>query len=187
MLWAPQSCSPHCDPRYSCFGLVRKVFSTPFPYNQSSSIKWDKLDSHNNFYFFYDWAPYSCSIDIHDIDALVWQEKLFLSPVFLRIKVHLLNRTNLDSRNNLYFFVIGHFTFSSLGTRYWCFSLARKAFLSTIFLIIKVYPSNKINLDSRNNLHSFCYWHSRYVHLIRIHDIDALIWQEKLLFPPFYL
>ena len=116
----------------------------------------------------------------------------------------------------------------SWDTWYWCFDLARKAFLSAIFHIIKVhremrqtwilliisapfvvgtpvifillgymilvlwfgkksfslhhYPYNYTslstgtNLDALNNLHSFRYWHPNHVHLIRIHDIGALIW-----------
>ena len=49
-------------------------------------------------------------IRIHDIDALVWQEKLFFLHIFCRIKVYPSNETNLDSYNNLhYFFVIRHY------------------------------------------------------------------------------
>ena len=43
------------------------------------------------------------------------------------------------------------------------------------------------NLDTRNNLHSFCYGHCNHVLLLRIHDIDALDLQEKLFIQPFYL
>ena len=56
-------------------------------------------------------------------------------------------------------FVMGtKIMFSSLDTRHCFFGFARKAFLSTIFLIIKLHPWNKSNLDSHNNLHSFCDW-----------------------------
>ena len=43
------------------------------------------------------------------------------------------------------------------------------------------------NLDTHNNLHSFCYGHYNHVLLIGIHDIDALDLQEKLFFPSFSL
>ena len=32
--------------------LQEKLFFYHFPYNQSSSVKWDKLDARNNLYFF---------------------------------------------------------------------------------------------------------------------------------------
>ena len=70
-------------------------------------------------------------------------------------------------------------------TWYWCSGFARKASLSTIFLIIKIHQSNETNLDTHNNLYSFCYGHYNHLLLIRIHDIDALDLQEKLL--PFLL
>ena len=41
-------------------------------------------------------------IGIDDIDALDWQEKLFLLP-FVGINVILLIITNIDARNNLFF------------------------------------------------------------------------------------
>ena len=45
-------------------------------------------------------------------------------------------------------------------TWYWCFGFSRKAFLSTIFLTIKVHSWNETKLDTRNNRHSFCYGHA---------------------------
>ena len=63
----------------------------------------------------------------------------------------------------------------------------RKAFLFTIVLIIKVYSWNEINMDTHNNLHSFCYWNYNHVLLIGVHDIDTMDLQEKLFVPPFSL
>ena len=42
-------------------------------------------------------------------------------------------------------------------------------------------------MDTHNNLHPFCYGHYNHILLITIHGIDALDFQEKLLFPPFSL
>ena len=70
---------------------------------------------------------------------------------------------------------------------HWCFGFARKASLSTIFLIIKIHLLNKTNLDAHNNLYSFCFRHYNHVLLIGIYNIDALDLQEKLCFQPFSL
>ena len=72
-------------------------------------------------------------------------------------------------------------------TRYWCFGFVRKVFLSTIFLIIIVYPWNETKLDTRNNLYSLSYWYYNHVLLIGTHNINALHLQEKLFFLPFSL
>ena len=106
---ALQSCSPHWDTQYWCFGFARKAF---------------------------------------------------LSTIFLIIKVHPWNDSNLDSHNNLYSFSDSAQQSCSprWNTRYWCFGFARKAFLSAIFPIIKVHLWKELNLDSHNNLHSFHNW-----------------------------
>ena len=85
-------------------------------------------------------------------------------------------------------FVIGMtIIFSTLGCMILMLWICKKSFLSTIFLIFKVHPWNETNLDTCNNLDSFSYWHYNHVHLIGMHDIDALAWQEKPFFPPFSL
>ena len=61
--------------------------------------------------------------------------------------------------------------------------LEEKAFLSTIFLIIKVCPWNKTNLGTNNNLYYFCYGYYNHVLLFGIGDI-ALDLEKKLFFPP---
>ena len=107
---------------------------------------------------------------------MLWSSmKSFLHTIFLIIKVHLWNEPNLDSHNNLCFFLWMATTlvFSILGWWYWCFRFARKACLSTIFLIIKVNPWNETNSDTHYNLHTFCYWHYNHALHISIHDMDA--------------
>ena len=53
-------------------------------------------------------------------------------------------------------FIIGTtIMFFILDSRYWWFGCARKAFLSTISFIIKVFSSNKTKLDPHNNLYYF--------------------------------
>ena len=69
----------------------------------------------------------------------------------------------------------------------WCFGFARKAFISTIFIVINVHLWNETNLGTHNNLHSYCSGPYDYVLLIGIHKIDALDSEEKLFFPLFFL
>ena len=85
-------------------------------------------------------------------------------------------------------FVMGStIIFSSLGYTILMLCICKKSFFFTIFLIIEVHRWNEMNLDSRYNLHSFCYGQYNHVLLIGIHDIDALDLQKKLFFPPFSL
>ena len=77
--------------------------------------------------------------------------------------------------------------FPHWDTRYWCPGFARKAFLYTIFLIIKVDFWKKTNKDTQYNLHSFRNGHYNHVLHIRKHDIDALDLHKELSFPPFFL
>ena len=69
-----------------------------------------------------------------------------------------INESNLDSHNNPYSFYVWALQSCSppWDTRYWCFRFVGKAFHSTIFLIIENHLLNVPNLDSYNNLHSFC-------------------------------
>ena len=102
-------------------------------------------------------------------------KKSFFFAIFIIINVHPWKETNLDSHNNLYFFLMGTQSCSShWDTRYWCFRFTRITFFSTIFLIMKVHLWNETNLDAHNNLHSLCYWHYNHALLIGIHDNDAL-------------
>ena len=131
------------------------------------------------------WALQSCSP--HWDTRYLWfgfERKAFLSPIILVINVYLWKKTNLDARNNLYSFCSGHYNHVLLigDTRYLFFGFARKAFLSTIFIVINAHLRNKTNLDTQNNLCSFCYWHYNHVLHNRIHDIDALDLLEKLFF-----
>ena len=118
-----------------------------------------KLDTRNNLYSFC-FGHYNqvLLIRIHDIDGLVWQEKVYFPPFPYNWNLSI-KYVNFDSRNNLHSFCYWAQQSCSLhwDTRYWCFGLARKAFLSTIFLIIKVHPWNETNLYTQYNLHSFCY------------------------------
>ena len=110
--------------------ICRKSFSSyHFPYNQNSSMKWDK---HGHSYYF---------------------------PLFLLFA--------LQSCSPL------------RDTRYWCFGFARKAFPSTILLIINVHPWKVSNLDTLNNPHSFHYGHYNHILHFRMHSINALDLQKK--------
>ena len=123
----------------------------------------------------------------YTIWCFLFVRKAFLSTIFLIIKVHSWHESNLDSYKNLNFSC--DWALQSCSPNWdawdWCFGFVSIAFLSTIFLIIKVQLWNESDLDFHNNLHTFCYGHYNHVHLIRIHNINDLIWQEKLFFPPF--
>ena len=77
--------------------------------------------------------------------------------------------------------------FSLFGYMILMLWFGRKSFSFHIIRRIKVHSSNKINLDSCNNVHSFCYRHYSHVLHIGILDIDAWDLQEKLFFLPFSL
>ena len=69
---------------------------------------------------------------------------------------------------------------SHWNTWYQCFGLARKAFHSTIFLIINVYSRNEANFDARDSFHSLYYRRYNHVLLITTQDIDALDFPRKV-------
>ena len=68
--------------------------------------------------------------------------------------------------------------------RYYCLGFARKAFLSTIYIVNNVHLWNGTNFDTCNNLHSFCYGHNNHVLYIGIQDIDW-IWKKRFSFDHF--
>ena len=115
--------------------------------------------------------------------------KAFLITIFFLINVHPWNETNLDTRSNLCSFCYVHHNHVLLIRIHdiEVLDLLGKAFLCTISYRINVHPRNETNLDTHDNLHSFCYVHYNQVPLIGIHDIDAWDLQEKLFFPPFSL
>ena len=93
-------------------------------------------------------------IGIHNIDALVFARKAFLFTILLRLNVYLSNKTDVDSYNNLCSFKIKYYNHVHLIGIHDTNALVwqEKAFLFTILLRIKVYPSNETNLDSHNNI-----------------------------------
>ena len=105
MLVALQSCSPHCDTQYWCFGLVRKAFVS----NIFCIIKvypWSEinLDAHYNLYSFCYWALQSCSAHWETRNyCFAFARKAFYSNIFTIINVHWRNDTNLHIHYNLYF------------------------------------------------------------------------------------
>ena len=192
MLLVQQSCSPHLDTWYWCFNLERKAFlSTIFFIIKVHLWNETNLDSHNNLRFYCGCAPQSCP---PYWDTRYWcfgfAKNVFLSTIFLIIKVHPWNEINMDTHNTLHSFYCWALQLYSphWDTWYWCFDLAEKAFFSTIFFKIKVHMWSETNLDFHNNLHSFCDWHYNHSFHIMIHDIKALVWKKKLFFfPPFSL
>ena len=169
--------------------LQEKLFFHHFPYNHSSSVKWGKLGyAYNLHSFCYGHSYHFLFIRIHDFDALDLLENLFF-PLF-----SLSSKFIYEMRQTWKLVIVSIFFLLALqscspywDTRYWCSRFATKAFLSTIFLIIKLHSWNDINLDTHNNLHSFCSCHYNHVLHIGINDLDAFDLQEKLFFPPFHL
>ena len=113
--------------------------------------------------------------------------KAFLSTILLVINVVPWNESNLDTHNNLHFFLLWALQSCSpyWDTWYWCFGVARKAFLFTVFLIINVHPRNKSNLDAHNNLHCFCYGHYNHVPLLGYKILRLWICKKSLSFHHF--
>ena len=136
------------------------------------------------------WALQSCS-SYWDTWYLYFgfARKAFLSTIFLIIVIHPWNKLNLDTLNNLHYFCYGHSNHVLLiGVQdIDAFGFRWKAFLSLSFLIFKIYPWNKTNLDTNNNLYFFCYWQCNLVLHIGILDINAFDLQENLFFPPISL
>ena len=109
MLWALQSCSPHCETWYWCFRLARKAFhSTIFPIINVHLWNETNLDTHYYLHSFrYGHCDHVLQIGEHDIDALDLQEKILHSTIYPIINVHLWNERNLDTYYNLYSFRYG--------------------------------------------------------------------------------
>ena len=85
-------------------------------------------------------------------------------------------------------FVIGTTVMSPYwDTWYWCFGLARKTFLSTIFLVIMFIHEMRQTWILIIISILFVVAHYNHDYLIGIHDIFALDFQEKHFFPPFSL
>ena len=123
--------------------ICKKSFSFHhFSYNQSLSTNESNLTLIIiNILFLLRHYNHILSIGYTILMLLRICKKSFSFHHFLVIKVHMWNVWNLDSHNNLHFFCDWALQSCSSrwDTRYWCFGLAREAFLSIDFLIIKVH------------------------------------------------
>ena len=131
MLWALQSCSPHCDTLYWCFGFAIKAFlSAIFLIINVRSWNKSNLDTHNNLHSCcYGHYNHVLPFGMHDIGALYLQEKLFFLAIFLIIDTHLWNESNKDTHNNLHSFHSGiTVMFSPLGCTILMLWICKKAF-----------------------------------------------------------
>ena len=158
--WALQSRSPHWDTQYWCIGFARIAFFSIIslmikihPRNESI------FDAHNNHHSFcYKHYNYVLNIGIHDIATLDLQEKLSFH-IFLIINIFYEKRQTWVLVIIAILFVMGTIImFPKLGYMILVLWICKKAFPSTIFLIINVRLWNKTNLDTFNNLHYFCDW-----------------------------
>ena len=154
------------------------------PWNKSN------LDSYNNLHSFCDWAPQSSS---PHWDTRCWcfdlAKESFLSIIFLIIKIHSWNETNMDTRNNLCSFFLH--ALQSCSPRwdiwYWCFGLARKAFFPTFSLQLEFVHQLSATWILIIISIIFVIEHYNHVFHIGMHDISTLDLQEKLFFPQFPL
>ena len=65
----------------------------------------------------------------------------------------------MDTNNNLHSFCYWHYNYVlRIGNMILCFRVARKGFLSTIFLVINVHQWNETDLDTCINVHFFLFW-----------------------------
>ena len=95
----------------------------------------------------------------------------------------------LDPRNNLHSFCYWHYNYVLLIGNLGIYALdLQEKLLSPSFAKLR-----KFIWQMRQTwilviiFILFFIWHYNHVLLIEIHDIDALVWQEKLSFPPFSL
>ena len=121
-------------------------------------------------------------------DGLVLQEKLSFSPFSLESKfIHKMGQIWILMIISI-LFMIGHCKHVYLiWCIVWCLGFAINAFF---FHHIPLNQSSLLklyNMDSHNNLYSLVIGHSKHIFPIGIHGFDALVSQEKLPFPPFFL
>ena len=147
------------------------------------------MDSYNNLHFFVIGHKIMiCSVGYMLLMASFGQITFF-SIIFHRIKVHLSNKTNLDSHNSFHFFVIGHYNhvfligIHDIGALVW----QEKYFFPPFSIKSKFNYQLKQTMIQVTIYMFFVIGHYNHVLLIRIYDIDALVCQEKLSFPPFSL
>ena len=120
-------------------------------------------------------------IGVYDIDASIRQEKFFFWPFFVESKlIRQMRQTWILIIISIFYDRALQSSSSHQDSQYQCFGLTRKALLSIIFLTIKVHPSNETNLDPVIISIFFGNGHCNHVLFNRIHDICALVWQEKL-------
>ena len=161
MLLASQSCSSHWDTRYWCFRFARKAH-VPTIFLIIKVHLWNErnLDARNKLNSFcYGHYNHVLVIGLHDIDALDLQEKPFVPPFSLQSKfIRGIRQTWIPIINSIFFLIGTTIMSSSLGCTILMLWICKKkkAFFSFIFLIIKVHRGNESNLDTRNNLISFC-------------------------------
>ena len=148
------------------------------------------MDTHNNLYSFCYWALQSISSYWYTrYWCFGFARKAFLSIIFLVIKIHLWNQTNMDTCNNCYSFCYWALQSCSShwDTRYWCFGLAIKAFSPPFSVQSKFICQMRQTWILKIIFILFVVGHYNHFILIVVHNIDALVWQEKLSFPPFSL
>ena len=121
----------HWHTEYWCFEFARNAFySTIFLIINFYPRNERNLDAHNNLISFYYFILQSC---FPYLDTRYWcfilAREVFLSTIFLIIKVHSWNETNFDTHNNSILFVIGTaIMFSSLGYTILMLWICRKSF-----------------------------------------------------------
>ena len=116
-------------------------------------------------------------------------KKSFFPMIFFIIKVWPTNEPNMDSHNNMHSFHVWALQscFAYWDTWYWWLYFGRKTFCSTIFLIVEVHLWYVSNLDTHNNIYSFCYWHDNHCSPHWDTQYGCFGFARKAFFPPFSL
>ena len=117
---------------------------------------------------------------------MLWfHKKSFSFDDFLESK-NLSTRTNTDLHNNPFLFSIGHHKLVLLiGINDIDALVSQEKLFFQPFFRIKVHLSTRTNIDSHINLFIFMIGLHKLILLVGINDMEALLFYEMLIFPPF--
>ena len=183
MLWALQSCSTHWGTWYWWFGFGRKAFlSIIFPIIKFVCQKRQTgIHVIISFLFVSEDHKHILLTRIHNIHVLA-----LFPPIFLELKFfcqtrktwnHIIITFHFVIRHTKHIYLIRIHSICALGSQ-------KKNIFSTIFRRTKVCPSKESNMDSCNNLLSFCYGH---MFSSMVYKIFKPWFCKKSFFPPFPL
>ena len=106
------------------------------------------MDSHNNLHsFVFGHYNHAHCIGINNIDALIWQEKLFFPIFSLLLKfIYKMRLAWILVIISILFVMSTTVKFTSLGNKILMLWICKKSFLSTIFHITNGHPWNETHM-----------------------------------------